>query len=85
MNWQKRIDRAKRKGRFGLIDRWLAESWRHCAVGELKNITFMGSAGYRIPADLKLQSLGVQFLDAVLLDDTTGARLLYNEIQTHNN
>lgn len=88
MNWKKRIERAKKKGKFNATDRELAESWNTCAVGEhfaivdenLRVLGPSGSFGGSLTRRDKIAGKGIDFSYAVDDDDFKWASELLKKI-----
>lgn len=90
MNWEQRIDRAAKVGRFTAAERQRARSWASCAVGEHRD-EYRGTAVPRkvgqlsswkyMPADPVLSRLGVEFFGEVMENRAEGARAIHRKIQ----
>ena len=81
--WRKRLTRAKRQGEFLDMDRWAANSWLTCAVGEHEDefqllSNEMAANG---PRGVALRGLGWAFTRAINRNDIEKAESLYKQIQ----
>jgi hypothetical protein len=76
MNWAERLERAKRKGSFTKTDSDVSADWSSCAVGERSKIGFP-ELGDKYD---QITRLGVDFCQAVEMDDVSKAVRIYKRI-----
>ena len=81
MNWEQRIARAEKRGRFTDVDRRLAKNWDTCAIGESHGNMTSSGPGFEDPIAI----VGYEFEDCVDHNDMVGARATYYKIREYYN
>ena len=76
MNWQQRINRARKKGWFTRVDFERVGGWSTCAVGE-QGIPAADILHRRYTL---VAEYGLDFADAVRADDVSEAQRIYDAI-----
>ena len=85
MTWEERLERAENAGGlFTVEDNDLVVSWTSCAVGEKLDGEDLvwGSAGLDLSQTQELYTLGLSFMHAVESNNVSGARRIFEEIQS---
>ena len=82
MDWNARLTRAEKRGKFTRTDRDLGRPWTSCAVGEHSGCYDVGKFMTEgEPNANGLFHLGIDFSVALRHDDIAEARRIYDRIQ----
>lgn len=75
-SWDERIDAAEQRGRFTCLDKWAADQWTTCVLGNNKEFYTDAAPPHLAKPNSRLGRAGMAFAYAVKIDRPKSARAL---------